>query len=323
MKTFFALVLLAALAFAAYTYALAPYGPSAETFVEIPPGTGTSGIAQRLAAAGIIRSAATFTALRKIRGGTLKAGEYRFDHPIAPTEVFNRIHRGDVFTLAVTIPEGFNIFDIAQAMETAGLGNAQTFLAAERANTALIQDLSPHAPSLEGFLFPDTYRFSRHSTPQQILSTMVRRFRQETATLGIGDANRTVTMASLIEKEVRQDSERPMVAGVFGNRLSKSMPLQTDPTVIYAAELDGRWRGVIHQSDLASESPYNTYRHPGLPPGPIASPGLAALRAALHPTPTDNLFFVADAEGHTLFSRDLATHATQVQSYRETLAAQP
>jgi UPF0755 protein len=224
-----------------------------------------------------------------------------------------------VYTIALTVPEGYNIFDIAAAVEKAGLGTSERFLAAERSDTALIADLSPHPQSLEGFLFPDTYRFSRHATAQQMLATMVRRFRQEAAKLALPDgpeAARVVTLASLIEKEVKADSERPLVAGVFQNRMAAGMTLATDPTVIYAALLAGRWRGTIYKSDLESGSPYNTYRHKGLPPGPIANPGEAALKAAMHPAATDYLYFVADAQGHSRFSVDLREHSEQVQAYR-------
>ena len=188
----------------------------------------------------------------------------------------------------------------------AGLGSATDFLKAAQANTALIVDLAgdAHPRSLEGFLWPDTYRFSRHTTDAQILTTMVRRFRQKTAPLGLGTRTyRVVTMASIIEKEVGQSSERGLVASVFENRLRQGMPLQTDPTVIYAALVDGRYRGTIHASDLHAESPYNTYQHKGLPPGPICSPGLASLEAALHPAATDYLYFVSDAAGHSVFRK--------------------
>ena len=152
-----------------------------------------------------------------------------------------------------------------------------------------------------------------------MLQAMVARFRVEGLKLGLfagGDVVRTVTLASLIEKEVHFDDERPLVAGVFENRLRVGMPLATDPSVIYAALLAGRWRGTIYQSDLQADSPYNTYRRVGLPPGPIASPGAAALRAAMHPAATDYLYFVADASGRTRFSVDLAEHTRQVAAYR-------
>ncbi len=306
----------------AYYFVETPYGPSSETFVEIPSGIGTVGIASRLAEAGVIRSAASFEAYCKFSGGTLKAGEYRFDHPLKLGEVYGKIARGDVYTRTLVIPEGFNIFDIAQAVGAAGLGSPSSFLTAEQQDTVLIQDLNPHAASLEGFLFPDTYRFSRKATPMQMLTAMVKRFRQVAGSLGLEagpEMARTVTMASLIEKEVNVDGERPLVGGVFINRIAAGMPLATDPSVVYAALLEGRWRGTIYQSDLQSLSAYNTYKHTGLPPGPIANPGIAALKAAMHPATTDYLYFVADAQGHSQFSVGLKEHAQQVQAYRQAI----
>jgi UPF0755 protein len=326
LKFFLTLILLALLLAGAAGFLLyVPYGPNAETFVDIPPGASLHTIAIKLQSAGVLRSRYAFALLRMQKGGTLKAGEYRFDHPALPAEIYDRMARGDVYTIALTIPEGYNIFDIALAVESAHLGfpaiTAATFLAAERSHPELINAwTTPGAlppASLEGYLFPDTYHFSRHATPVQILTAMVHRFRQATTQLGlIDDVPRTIIMASLIEKEVREDSERPLVAGVFVNRLARSMPLATDPSVIYAALLDNRWRGTIYASDLQSPSPYNTYRNPGLPPGPICNPGVASIRAAMHPAATDYLYFVSDAAGHTRFSVDLKEHAAQVQDYR-------
>ena len=325
---FFVLVLLLAAGAAAYVV-LTPFGPTTETFVDIPQGTASAGIAARLEKAGVIRSRYAFEFWRRYKGGTLRAGEYRFDHPATVGEVYARIAKGDVFTIALSVPPGFNIFDIADAAQKAGLGTAQDFLAAERRDTKLIADLSPHPESLEGFLFPDTYRFSRHATPDQMVAAMVKRFRTVAVKEGllappdaVGDRSlydiaRVVTMASLVEKEVRVDAERPLVAGVFENRLATGMTLATDPSVIYAAMLENRWRGTIYQSDLQSDSPYNTYKHRGLPPGPIANPGIAALHAAMKPARTDYLYFVADAQGHSRFSVDLKEHAQQVQAYRQ------
>lgn len=302
-------------------------GPRTETFVDLPAGVGTDGIALRLAEAGVIHNRYAFDFYKQLHGGTLRAGEYRFDHPATLPEVFARIARGDVYTHTLIVPEGFNIFDIAQAVQVAGLGDAGEFLKAERSNTALIVDLSPAAESLEGYLFPDTYQFSRHITAEQILAAMVKRFRTQARRMGLlgrPDLAQTVTLASLVEKEVRVGAERPLVAGVFENRLAAGMALDTDPSVIYAALLAHHWRGKIYRSDLDYNSPYNTYRHPGLPPGPIANPGTAALAAALHPAQTDYLYFVADAQGHTRFSVDLKEHAQQVQDYRNSIqTAQP
>lgn len=329
LAVLFLLVLVAA-AWLAWE-ALSPTGPAFEAeavFVDIHPGTGTPGIAAELQRAGVIRNRHVFELLRLIKGGTLKAGEYRFAHPASATEVYDRIARGDIFTVALTIPEGYNIFDIAQAVATAGLGSRDTFLAAERSDTALIADLSPHAASLEGFLFPDTYRFARNAGAHVILAAMVRRFRQQAAQLGLAaqppaQLDRTVILASLIEKEVAVGSERPLVAGVFENRLAQGIPLATDPTIIYAAELAGRWRGTIHASDLKFDSPYNTYIHAGLPPGPICNPGVAALQAAVSPAKTDYLYFVADAQGHSRFASTLAEHTRNVMAYRQAIGQMP
>lgn len=300
-------------------YIYVPFGPQTEAFVDIAPGTGTAEIGRVLQQNGILRSQYAFDALRLKLGGRLKAGEYRFDHPATAIEVYNRIARGDVYTVAITVPEGFNLWEIGGAIEHAGLAKQADFVAAAKKNTALIADWNPHAASLEGYLFPDTYKFDRHTTVDTMQATMVRRFTHAMSQLGVtptGDVPRLIIMASLIEKEVAVNSERPMVAGVFENRLRTGMPLATDPTVIYAAMRDGRWRGTIYASDLAYDSPYNTYKHAGLPPGPICSPGMAALRAALHPAQTDAMYFVADAAGHTNFSATLQEHDQQVQAYR-------
>jgi UPF0755 protein len=336
LKVFATLLVIALVVAALAAYELyAPIGPAAgttdenATYVDIAQGTGTRAIGEQLERAGVLRSRYAFDLLRLVKGGKLIAGEYRFNHPAAAGEVYARMVRGDVYTISLTIPEGYNIFDIAQAADAAGLGRREDFLAAERSETGLIADLEPGAASLEGFLFPDTYRFSRHATPAAMLAAMVRRFRQAAGQLGLnaggagageaGEIARTVTMASLVEKEVSQDAERPLVAGVFSNRLAKGMPLATDPSVIYAALLEDRYRGTIYESDLQSESPYNTYRHAGLPPGPICNPGMAALRAAMEPARTGYLYFVADAQGHSVFSATLKEHAEQVQAYRRAL----
>jgi UPF0755 protein len=303
-------------------YIYMPYGPSTETFVEIAPHTGTQAIATQLEQRGIIRSRYAFEFLRLSRKVTLKAGEYRFDHPVPLTEIYNRIAKGDIYFHTLTIPEGYNIFDIAQAVEAAGLGQRDEFLAEEKDHTELIAEWTAgaaHPPtSLEGYLFPDTYHFARHTPAVHILAAMVRRFRQASQQLGLThDVSRTVILASLVEKEVSQPEERPLVAGVFLNRLEKSIPLATDPTVIYAALLDGRWRGTIYASDLRSPSSYNTYRHAGLPPGPICNPGIEAFRAVMSPAKTDYLYFVSDAAGHSRFSATLKEHNQNVQQYRK------
>ena len=299
---------------------LAPYGPETETFVEIAPGSSTARIGSQLEAAGVVRSQFGFDLLRFWKRGRLRAGEYRFDHPAPATEVYARIARGDVFTKQLTIPEGSNIFDIAARVEEAGFGTRQEFLDAAAERVSLVADLDPGAKSLEGYLFPDTYRFARKITPAQIAAAMVRRFRAVAGELGLKtNVHEVVTIASLVERETAMDAERPLVASVMMNRLGKKMPLMTDPAVIYGLELQGRWRGVLIKSDLASNTAYNTYLHGGLPPGPVANPGIRSLRAAMEPAQTDYLYFVAagtDAQGESLFSNTLEEHNKQVAEYR-------
>ena len=331
------LLVLLLLAGAAAALVYVPVTPPGETFVELPPGTSSTTMAAALQQHGVIRSRYAFLMLRAWEHGRLKAGEYRFVESASAVDVYHRIAGGDVYTRALTIPEGFNLFDIARAVEAAKLGSAAEFLNAAKQNTQLIAQWSPHATSLEGYLYPDTYLFGHNTTPVQMVQSMVRRFDQQAAKLGLPLPRsetdncdgpcpprwNVVTLASLVEKEVHFDDERTMAAGVFVNRLEQDMPLQTDPTVIYAAMLAGRWRGTIYRSDLQFDSPYNTYVHKGLPPGPICSPGAAALRAAMHPAATQNLYFVADRTGHTQFSQTLGEHAQQVQSYRQGAPAQP
>ena len=299
---------------------LIPFGPQTETFVELTPGSSTARIGQQLESAGVLQNRFAFVLLRLLKRGTLRAGEYRFDHPAPMIEVYSRIARGDVFTKAITVPEGASIFEIAARLQQAGLGEPQDFLRAAVTQAGLVADLDPHAKSLEGYLFPDTYRFARKATPAQIAAMMVRRFRAVTEQLGLkGNMHAVVTMASLVERETAVDAERPLVASVFANRLAKNMPLMTDPAVTYGLELAGRWRGTIYKSDLSYNTPYNTYLHAGLPPGPIANPGAKSLRAAMEPAKTDYLYFVAagaNPQGRSVFSRTLDEHDRNVAGYR-------
>ena len=319
LRMLFLVLILAAAAGAAWLV-FEPFGPTTETFVEIAPGSSFMRVGRQLEAAGIVRSRYGFDVVRWWKHGTLKAGEYRFDHPAAAIDVYARIARGDVFTKAVTIPEGANIFEIAARLEQAGFGEQQKFLDAAAKQVSLVTDLDPGAKSLEGYLFPDTYHFQRKVTPAQICAAMVRRFRAVAGQIGLkGNVHRVVTLASLVERETALDAERPLVASVLANRLAKKMPLMTDPSVIYGLEVEGRWRGVIHESDLKLNTPYNTYLHAGLPPGPVANPGLRSLRAAMAPAKTDYLYFVAagaDPQGGSLFSSTIEEHAHNVAGYR-------
>lgn len=319
---FLLLVLLAGAGLAVWAIFF-PFGPSTETFVDIAPGSSTIQIAQQLQAAGVIRNQFAFDLWRRVRKGKLKAGEYRFDHPVPLTEVYDRIARGDVYTVAVTVPEGASIFDVATRLEQAGIATRNQFLDQQAHLTDLIADLDPHARSLEGYLFPDTYRFPRRTTPVQIATAMVRQFRVVAAEIGLkGNVHDVVTLASLVERETAVNTERPLVASVFENRLAKHMPLMTDPAVIYGLEVRNQWRGAIHASDLKLDTPYNTYLHAGLPPGPVANPGLPALRAAMNPAQTKYLYFVAagaNPQGQSLFSTTLEEHTRKVSGYRRAM----
>lgn len=282
-------------------------------------------IARTLKQNGIVRSRYAFDMVARVQHGTLKAGVYRFDHPAPMLSVYQRLRIGDVYTIALTIPEGYNIFDIANAVEKASLGSRDAFLSAEQQDTALIRDIDPQAASLEGYLFPDTYLLAPNMPPEQILGEMVDHFRHEARALGLtGNIPSTVTMASLIERETPVASDRPMVASVFANRLAKGMPLDTDPSVIYAALLEKRYHGTIYASDLKAESPYNTYLHTGLPPGPICNPGIPSLKAAMHPATSSFLYFVSDPsnEGHSRFATTLEEHEKNVAAYRKGERAQ-
>jgi UPF0755 protein len=292
--------------------------PPVEKFIEIPSGSTTLAIGTQLESNGLIQSRFAFDALHLVLRRKLKAGEYRFQDPATVYQVYSRIARGDVYLHTLAIPEGFNIFDIAAAVETAKLGTKEQFLQVARQDTKLIQDIDPTATTLEGYLFPDTYKFSRLDSVHAIAAAMVKRFRQQAVALGLkGNVHETITMASLIEKEVGAAEERPLVASVFVNRLGKKMPLATDPTVIYAALLENRYRGTIYLSDLQAASPYNTYKVLGLPPGPICNPGVASIQSALHPAQSNYLYFVSDNQGHSRFAATLAEHDRNVAAYRK------
>ena len=324
-RTFLVIVLLVlcAAGAAAGWFVFTPFGPTSETFVAIPPGSSTIHMGRQLQAAGIVRSSYAFDLMRWRKRGTLKAGTYRFDHPASVAEVYERIQHSDVYTIAVTVPEGSNIFDIAARLEEAGFGPRQDFLKVAVKQAETIADLDPQATSLEGYLFPDTYRLAPKTPAAQIAATMVRRFRLAAAQLGLkGNVHAVVTMASLVERETAVDGERAVVAGVFENRMAKDMPLMTDPSVIYGLELSRLWRGQLYETELKHDTPYNTYVHPGLPPGPIANPGMRSLRAAMEPAKTDYLYFVAggaNPQGHSLFASTIEEHNRNVAGYRHAM----
>ncbi len=298
--------------------------PHDETFVEIEHGTSSRAIADLLADEGLVRSKWAFLAVRFLHPrAKLQAGEYRFGGEQTPFEIFDKISRGQVYFVVVTIPEGSNRFDIAAILEGATTIKPADFLTAS-SEAESIRDLDPKAPSLEGYLFPSSYEVTHTTTAKQLCRLMTNEFRKQwralapTALPG-AEVHRIVTLASLVEKETGLASERPLVAGVFSNRLRLNMPLQCDPTTVYAALLESRYNGVIHKSDLASTNPYNTYTHSGLPPGPIANPGAPSLKAALEPSTESYLYFVArgDGSGGHHFSATLTEHEKAVADFRK------
>jgi peptidoglycan lytic transglycosylase G len=295
-----------------------------EQFVDIPTGATTRAIGDELIAKGVIRDELTYRLALWVSGEArrLQAGEYRFDQAMTAREVLDRIAKGEVFTVAITFPEGLTIAEMAKIFETHGFGTAQSFVAAAH-NAALAKSFDPGARDLEGYVFPDTYSVPRKTDAEALVRKMVERF-EKILTPDLREAakdrgltvRQLVTLASIVEKETAQTGERPEVASVYVNRLRIGMPLQCDPTVIYALELAGKYDGNIRKTDLAFDSPYNTYRYPGLPPGPIAAPGKASLEAAAHPASENFLYFVSRNDGSHAFARTLDEHNRNVQQYQ-------
>ncbi len=329
LVTLFLLAVLAAAGFAAWQV-YTSVAPAGQQFVLLHSGYSTRRIASELKKAGIIRSELAFRLWHAThRKRALKAGEYLFEREATLPQIYDRIARGDIYFHVVTIPEGYTMFDVAKAIEDAGLGSAADFLHLAETQTQLIADVVPEAKSLEGYLSPNTYQFTRTQSLEEMAGAMVHQFRQVAHEIGLipagaatgVDVQKVVTMASIVEKETAAPEERPRVASVYYNRLAQRMALDADPTVIYAEQLAGTYQGGLHHADMAVNSPYNTYRFPGLPPGPIANPGRSALAAAMHPDSTKFLYFVSDGNAHHRFATTLAEHDRNVAAYRRAVAA--
>ncbi len=291
-----------------------------EKIVEIPRGASTMKIGEILEQAGLLRSPLQTTLYRVLNPrARFQAGEYAFRKETSAAAVLAKIARGEVYFRELTIPEGSNIFDIARIVGEEKLMAPAEFLQVAK-NPSLIRDLAPQALTLEGYLFPSTYRLPKKVTAEALCTRMTKQFREGAKELKLDTArlHELVTLASLVEKESAVPEERPKIAGLFTNRLRLGIKLECDPTTIYAALLQDRYRGTIYRSDLDSKHPYNTYQHAGLPPGPIANPGFEALRAAAHPEATDAIFFVAEPNGtgRHVFSKSLADHNAAVSRYR-------
>jgi peptidoglycan lytic transglycosylase G len=297
---------------------------ASEQFVEIPQGAGSAAIGKRLADAGVVRDVNSFRLALWLtgEGRRLQAGEYRFDHPMSARQVADKIARGDVYVRPITFPEGLTYKQMGALYESKGFGPAQEFTDAAKTR-ALVSAIDPEARDLEGYLFPDTYKLPRHMTAEQLVARMVASF-MKTLTPGLIDSaeargmtiRQLVTLASIVEKETGNPEERPLVAAVYANRLKIGMGLQCDPTVIYALERAGRYDGNLTHENLQFDSPYNTYRYAGLPPGPIASPGRASLEAAAHPANVPYLYFVSKNDGSHAFAATLDEHNRNVQQYQ-------
>jgi len=299
-----------------------------EVFVDIPRGANAHQVAELLTEAGILRHALPFRLYVRYAdlGRHIQAGEYRFDAPASPKQVVERLIRGDVYYRAITIPEGLSAQETVELLAANRLGDPEGLKRAIL-KTEWIRDLSPGARNLEGYLFPETYRFRRNADSETVIKTMVQQFRaQIEKTLALHPmppgwtVSGIVILASMVEKEVRNAEEGPMVASVLNNRLDKKMPLACDATIIYAMKLAGTYEGRLGKKDLAMDSPYNTYRHSGLPPGPICNPGAAALRAALNPAKTDYFYYVSRNDGTHQFSKDYRSHLNAVNLFQRPLA---
>jgi UPF0755 protein len=305
----------------------APYrGYSDEVLLDVPRGKDAAAILQSLEDAGVLANAdlARLYLIHKMGDPFLRAGEYRFATPLTTPEVLAKLVRGEIVTYPVTIVEGLSLEETAQSLADDDFGDLETFVVAMR-DPDRIADLDPEATDLEGYLFPDTYQFAKGTTEEQIVDAMVgtfrRLFEQSVAPLRAADDERSlhelVTLASIVEKEAQLDEERAVIAGVYAHRLRRRMPLQADPTVIYALNRAGTYDGNLRRDDLRFDSPYNTYVYPGLPPGPIASPGLASLRAAASPADVPYLYFVSRNDGSHVFAETLREHNRNVNEWQK------
>ena len=295
-----------------------------ETFIYVPPGANAAKVAALLKEQGILHTRLPFRIWLRRHGldRNLKAGEYRFSGKASLIDVAQKLTRGDVYFRSVTIAEGLTAMETVELLARGGFGDSEKLKAALM-RTDWIQDLNPSAQNLEGYLFPETYRFGRRDDEEVIIRTMVNQFREQLnrilkeSPLPVGwTVARIVTLASLIEKEVKTPSEQPTVASVLTNRLRLNMTLGCDATIIYAMKLAGTWDGNIRKSDLRMESPYNTYIHRDLPPGPICNPGESTIRAAFNPEKTDYLYYVSKNDGTHQFSKDLRSHNNAVNHYQ-------
>ena len=330
MRTLFRLIILAIVVAALGAVALRsldqPYQgyTEPEIFVTIPQGLGVSAIGHRLVESQVIKSDWAFRLAVWRRGAarTLKAGEYRFTGQMRASDVVDRLVAGSVFLRPVTFPEGLTIAEMAAIFESAGLGTKAMFTAAAQRGS-LVRDVDTGAPDLEGYLFPETYNLPREASAELLIEQMSKRFLtsydsklRDAAKARNLTTRQVVTIASLIEKETSRPEERPLVSAVYQNRMRIGMGMQCDPTVIFALQKAGRWTGNLTRENLQFDSPYNTYRYSGLPPGPIAAPGRASLAAAVAPADVPYLYFVSRNDGSHVFASTLDEHNRNVHQHQ-------
>lgn len=295
----------------------------AEKVVEVRPGQGATAILTQLAEVGVLPDARLARAFLIYRLGDppLRAGEYRFAGPLSTQQVLDKLIRGEIVTYPVTLIEGLTLEESAEFIARQGFGEAEVFLQ-EMERPERIQDLDSEATNLEGYLYPDTYHFARGTTEKEVVDTLVRtfrgRYREFVEPLASGRSLReVVTLASIVEKEALLDDERGLISAVFTNRLRIGMPLQADPTVIFAVKLRGNWDGNLRKPDLKLDSPYNTYVYRGLPPGPICSPAIKSLVAAVSPADSPYLYFVSRNDGSHVFEETYREHQRNVNRFQK------
>ena len=310
-------------AFVFLMYANQPAGTQPrEVRIQIEPGMTLRQVSGLLARKRVIGNPTTFSLYTVLKGrqSQIQAGEYQLSPTLKPEEILHKLVTGDTVVYTLTIPEGYRLSEIAGLLESRGLADAERFRQAVR-DPQFLQAFGLSGGTLEGYLFPDTYQFRKRPTETELVRIMTDTFRrramkpeylERARELGFS-FHQIVTLASLIEKETGRPEERPLISAVFHNRLKRKMKLQTDPTVIYAlAHFDGN----IRKKDLSVDSPYNTYRYRGLPPGPIASPGLESIHAALYPADSQALYFVSRQDGSHHFSTSLEEHNRAVLQYQ-------
>ena len=304
------------------------HNPSSTASFEVSPGMSARSVVKMLRERGVIANERLTMLYLVISGNrkALRAGEYLFDRPVTTREVVDTMVSGRIYLHRFTVPEGLTVAEVAMKWQEQGFGKAEDFVTAAKESVDLVRDFEGEnaRASLEGYLFPETYFFAIRTTPRRAIEAMVGRFRSvlaqletrlpsESWPLGLRD---TLVLASLVEAEAQVAEERPLIASVFVNRLKLKILLQCDPTVIYALEKANRYRGQLTRADLKFDSPYNTYRYPGLPPGPIANPGMRSLEAVMRPASSRYLYFVRTTGGRHTFSETLAAHNRAVAAYR-------